>query len=351
MSTWKLAAKVGMIGLCAVLALGGMQASAAENDYDELANFPGQGIPDSSRGSGAAEQWVTPQQTGLSYLKQAKQWVRTPVLQSVAYNHATQIVSDPSCQRIPQAPGARLFREYRADVTLVDRTAPLDSPRRYGYTASFDTRTVAFGSIPVEATVVLEQPRSAKGVVIPTELTQKQAEYCAGQGSYEIPPPAGSSGKHFMPAEGGGRLRVRIDQVVVDGVNLRLIGKCAADDARLTLSSREYADWDPRIPAEDKPDSTRERARRTPYWAYTSGGLILGSLNIPAFQGCVTSGGDDISALLTATVSGDGNAVQIRTETIEGDLQPGEEVFDMCPFRRGCEDRFPAPELPTEPPS
>lgn len=349
MSRRKLAAKAGMIGMCAVLALGGMQASAAENDYDELVNFPGQGIPDSARGSGAAEQWVTPQQTGLTYLKQAKQWVRTPVLQSVGYNHATPMVTDPTCLRIPQAPGARQFREWRADITLVDRTAALDSPRRYGYTSSFKTRTIAFGSIPVEATVALEQPRNAKGVVIPAEVKQRQAVYCPGKGSYEIPSPG--NGIHFMEAEGGGPLRVRIDEVLVDGVKLRLTGKCVADDASLTLSSREYAEWDPRIPPQDMPNQALERIVRTPYWALTAGGLLLGSLNIPEFRGCVTSGGDDISALLTATVSGDGNTVQIRTEPVNSDIQPGEEVFDMCPFGRNCADRFPVPELPTEPPS
>ncbi|MGH1562145.1 hypothetical protein [Mumia sp. DW29H23] len=338
------------IAVTAVLVLSGAaQSSAADEGYDELAEFPGLGIPD-SRVTG---EWLTPQQRGVTYLERARQWTRTPTLQSVAFNRSTQQWVDSTCSRITQARGARRFREWWADVTLVDRGTALNSPRRYGYTQSFVVRTVAFGSVPVEATVALEQPRTAKGVVIPATLKQGVAQYCASQGGFEIPPP--HDGWRYLPAEGDGSLRVRIDEVAVDGVVLPLAG-CAADGATLRLTSRDYLKWDPRIPDDERPESqagnTKAAILRTPYYVIERGGLLFGSLDIPAFAGCATADGDDLSALLTASVSGPGNTVQLRTEALAIDVPTGgQETFATCPFGRDCADRFPAPALPTEPPS
>lgn len=337
------------LALGAILVLGGVQSSVADEGYDELARFPGQGIPDPK----VAGTWVTPQQAGLTYLKRTKQWSRTPTLQSVAYNRATQRFTDPLCTRIRQAPGAYDFREWWADVVLVDRSAPMNSPRRYGYTQSFEVRAVAFGSVPIEATVALEQPRNGRGAVVPTELKQGEARYCQGKGDLEIPAPAQDQTVfRMMPAEVEGRLRVRVDRVKVDGVALNMTG-CGADNSELKLTSRDLLSWDPRISTEDMPNNLLETRLRTPYFAATTGGLLFGSLDIPAFSGCVTAGGDDLSALLTATVSGAGNAVQIRTEgtTRSADDSGVADEFDVCPFARNCSDRFPVPDLPTEAPS
>jgi hypothetical protein len=134
-------------------------------------------------------------------------------------------------------------------------------------------------------------------------------------------------------------------------VKLNLTGACVADKASLTLTSRDYLVWDTRIPPQDRagPDG---QLLTTKYLAFVAGGLLLGSLDIPAFAGCTTAGGDDISALLTATVSGDGNAVQIRTQSLGGESLPaGTDPFTACPYTRKCVDAFPVPELPTEPPS
>lgn len=347
-SMWRLA-KVAGIALCGVLTLGvAVQSSAADEGYEPLGGFPGQGIPD-PRVAGA---WVTPQQSGVAYVNRARQWTRTPTLQSVAFNRSTQQFVDSTCTRIARAPGANRFREWWADVTLVDRGTALDSPRRYGYTQSFVVRAVAFGSVPVEATVALEQQRSAQGVVVPVGLKQGVVQYCAGRGGFEIPPP--QNGWRYQPAEAHALLRVRIDQLVVDGVPLPFSG-CVADGASLRLTSRDYLKWDPTIPASDRPESQAGSAKdailRTPYYVVERGGLLFGTLDIPAFAGCETSEGDDLSALLTATVSGDGNAVQIRTEALATDDPTGpNETFDTCPFGRGCVDRFPAPALPTAPP-
>ncbi|MGH1562146.1 hypothetical protein [Mumia sp. DW29H23] len=312
----------------------------ADEGYEELPQFPGQGIPVPA---GVTGTWLTPQQSVLSYLASARQWTRTPTLQAVAFKRDTVQLNDLTCRRITQAPGAMQYREYWADTVLVNGETAPNSSRRYGYTQSFVVRTVAFGSVPVEATVALEQPRDSRGVVIPTTVRQADVRYCEGQGDFEVPPPYGA--KRYPPAAGAGRMDVRIDRLKVDGVTLPVAG-CAADGATLTLTSRDYQEWT--IPADEIMDQSIESIMRTKYYAVTGGGLLLGTLDVPAFAGCVTDDGEDISALLTASVSGEGNTVLIRTESLG---EPNPDQFAVCPFVRTCPDRFSVPALPTAPPA
>jgi len=263
-------------------------------------------------------QWHGGKMTGRSEAVRAKQWLHVPATRAVAFVDTARRTSDPSCRTMPP------YQERRIWAARVFFASPEGSSTPYGQMAPFVVRTVAFGSVPVEATVQLRQPRDAEGLPEPIRASVTNYTFCDGRG------PFGAARETFVDAGSfRGELDLRITRLRVDGVVLPLDSLCTTSvPAALTLRSRAYNTSDPSIRPEDLPaSSTRDT---TPYWAPIAGGLLQGTLDIPPFEGC-TSVGDDLSPLLTGLVSGTDNPVDVRISGISSSCGPGR---DDCTYPR-----------------
>lgn len=225
--------------------------------------------------------WLAVAVTGMTNVDRAQQAVRVPY-QAVAGNLFTPSVNYP-----PEDP-----RDVREDtLTTAYFVSPAGAAHNYGNSIPVTVRTVAFGSIPVQAEIEFEQPR-VDGLPTPMQARQQIDRYRVRQ------PPYGSW-QHYHDMQGDGDLIVRVRQLSVDGVDVRLRPGCRTTrPATLTLTGRGYWDGDPAV-------DTKQN------WVaghYTggNGGLITGTVAVPAFGPCATADGEDLGPLLTATVSGGG---------------------------------------------
>lgn len=344
----------GGVAAALVLCLGTLQSSTADDDlgYPPHPRFPGQGLPDIPGGG----MYVPPQATALSDVARAKQWIRTPSLQAAVFNRGTTELDDRQCRGlIQQVPGAQTWRRWSAAATLVNRAASVDGANRFGESEPFRVRAVAFGSIPVAATVALVQSRSGNGTVVPAEVSQETGSWCPGEGPFQTRPgpdyPFNST--YRRNAEFNGELAVRVDALQIDGVAVRLAAGCRADGAVLRLGSPDWDTWDPSIPREEMPefgeanlpqDERIERLMAVRYYNVANGGVLEGEMTVPAFSGCRTSAGEDLARLLTATISGPGNRVELRTEGLAG-TGVG-DPFTQCPFSSNCAPAWPGLPMP-----
>ncbi|TSD58682.1 hypothetical protein [Aeromicrobium piscarium] len=353
----RLAAAAAGVGL--VLGLGVSQSSAEPGKYPPHPDAPGQGLPHPG-GLGVSGNWISPQAASANYLSKAKQWTRTTTLQFAAYKPISTSQNDPTCRRITEVPGASSIRRWEATAALVNTTASPDAANRYGESAEFTASTVAFGAIPVEATVALVQPRDDAGVVLPVELRQSTGNFCPGQGPIPTRPAGrpGSANAYREPAEVSGPVAVQVRKLTVDGVDINLAARCESQQTQLELTSERWTRWQPEdTPERYQPVSgsvTPERIYQTELYSVEAGGLLFGDLDIPAFSGCATSTGDDLSNLLTAAVSGPGNRVETRAQGLpdtDEDLGDIDTLPKVCPFTGNCELYFtePAPFPDGEP--
>lgn len=257
-----------------------------------------------------------PRATGLTQTKTALQWVRMPAMQNLAFVPTVTIRKDTSCRRL--APYTEV-QDYFADIFAV---SPAGSPARFGYIGPFTARTVAFGAIPVQASIRLRQVRDDDNLPTPIKAHQQSGSYCPGAGPHAGP---GEVEKMIRDTTATGRVELEITALIVDGVDLRLGRACqAAAPIDLNLTAPDLQDLDPSL-GDDDPWEAPEPAgevgnlRRTmtsPYFFFTFGGLLSATIDIPPFAGCTTATGEDISRLLTATISGPNNQVQIRAEAL-----------------------------------
>lgn len=289
-----------------VLAGLGVQSSSAAEDR----RFPG--LP-AFAGDG---DHVGPRATGINQVSTAKQWVRLPPIQVGAWNRIAKKRTDVSCQAyFPY----REILDYHATAFF---KSPKGAPKPWGYLGPFVTRTVAFGSIPVEASVELRQPRDAEDMPVGLEIKQKTGDYCVGQSPFPdiVVPGSGTSNAHWDPATVDGPVQVGITALKIDGVDIRLAGGCRAETpGAIALRGREHFTMNPEnlIPGVVP---SGPNLMVTPYFGVANGGLLRGSVDIPAFSGCTTESGEDVSRLLTAAVSGADNPVTMRAEGLSSDL-------------------------------
>ncbi|MGJ9412652.1 hypothetical protein ACHAAC_08065 [Aeromicrobium sp. CF4.19] len=333
------------LAAAAVLLLSfGVLQSSAETGIPEHPNFPGQGLPD-HRAAGVGGQYVAPQVRGNNYVSAAKQWVSVPTIPTAAYLRNTRETAeqfDPTCLRLD---GQSNRKSWQANVVLLNSAADPEAPNRFGATRDFDVRTVAFGAIPVEATIALEQPRDSAGVVVPADFEITSGEYCPGYGPFPTRPPGGPTGNTFANAATiDGEVRTSVRSLHIDGVPVEVSDSCGAEGAQLEVTSTPYIRWDPSITPEEQP--TRPNFTTTPYYNPAVGGRLFGTVDIPAFSGCLTATGDDLSPLLTSAVSGPGNPLEMRSEGLEGS-----ENFVQCPWSGNCPERIPDIPVPTTPPA
>lgn len=238
--------------------------------------------------------WLNFPQVGLAGSIPARQWTRVPltmVAASIQFGYAY--------------PG-----EQANDFTYYIRaffTSPSGSKHPYGDSALIPIRTVVFGSIPVTATLQVSQRRDGNGLPYPLIFQPHDHQ--------EYQPRAGIEFiKTIESATLEDRVDVRVRDVTVDGVDLRLGSSCGTGPtAQLSVSNRKlvvetpygYESTTGFGKLEDEFDPKIDQFG-------IQGGALQGTLDIPAFTGCATASGDDISPILTAAVSGPDNPLMIR---------------------------------------
>lgn len=321
-------ATVRIAALCAVVLTLGVVGGSAQGDVanqDELPTYPESGS------------WVPVRATSINYAATAKQWIRLPPLFVSAYNRTSTRLVDTRC------PGGLLYPyedQVKRHATMHFRSSA-NAPAAYGYIGPFTVRTVAFGSIPVEARVQLRQLRTGDNKSVGADLKAADRVFCLGQG----PLPTEKT-VHVSSADVNGELEVVVTGLEVDGVDLKLRNTCKTrQPAAMTLSSPEYfatgtgeapdheyytrngAGLD-RLEPQEKP--TPVNVFTTPVFNVSAGGLLTGNVAIPAFSACLTKDGEDISRLLTTTVSGNDNPVIVRAEGLES--IPSDEPLPGLPF-------------------
>lgn len=302
--------------IAVVLGVASLPSSAAEDP-----NYPG--LPQQPSGTG----WNGPKATGISQAAAAKQWLRLPPLFTVAAV-PFPVTRTLNCNR-GDFKDERTWTAQLFYISTDDR-----APEPYGYIGPFKARTVAFGSIPAEAEVMISQPRDEENLPIGIPFKQVHKTYCAGK-EPDPAPTNGQAAHDYGPVDITTTVDITITALAVDGVDLDLGEGCRpTEQSVMKLGAPGYYEFDPDV---DIP-TTENRFTTTRHFNVGPGGLLTGTVDIGAFSGCTTASGEDVSALLTATVSGDGNRVEVRSEGLQvGSLACAED-------RTKCTN--PAPGLP-----
>lgn len=311
------------LGVVTALLLGmsTLRSSAAEDP-----DYPGLPAPEGLGG------YIVPRATGLTYAARARQWLRVPDIQAIVRSTPGQYLTDPSCRRLD--PYTDVTR-FSASLFLVSTPG---SPEPYGFHGPFPVRTVAFGAIPVEAEVRLRQVRDAEDLPVPFRAQQEARGFCPGKGPHAGPAEAET---HLAETAATGALQVELTALRVDDIDLGLRPGCLAiRPSDLTLTSPDFYNLDPDLRPGEAPD-VAGNLLTTPYFAFSFGGLLTGTMDVPAFAGCTTATGEDVSALVTAAVSGPGNAVRLRAEALTGNAE-----LVPCANDHSCPPLDPLP-LPT----
>jgi hypothetical protein len=188
--------------------------------------------------------------------------------------------------------------------------SPKGAPANYGYMPPMTVRSVGFGLMPVEATVQVSQRRK-NGYPIPLQAQLDMTAY--GDPTGTLHDDVKQVG-HPVVVEDA--FNIHILKVKVDGVDVGLTGDCRTKTpAPVKVSSPEFTIPLPHQPPHDPKVDTdyfHEWFRThdpSEYFSPTYGGELNGTITIPAFTGCTTKTGDDLSALMTLSVSGAGNPV------------------------------------------
>jgi len=275
-------------GLWAVALSAVLVFSAQSSRADEW--YPGLPDPDTSY----SQSWQSAAQGGLSYAKRAKQWFRSPD-SMVTFN--IKFKAEDTIDGVK-----RNHTTGRAYMV-----SPPGAPANYGYMAPLTVRSVGFGLIPVEATVQVSQ-RRANGYPIASEASIVGADY--------MDPTAPVGTDKVLRTEVDATVvedafNVQILSVRVDGVDLALTGDCRTETpAPIHLVGPAYTIPDPNgNPGLVEWFQTQDP---TTYFHPLWGGQLSGTMTIPAFTGCTTASGDDLSALMTLSVSGPDNPISAR---------------------------------------
>ncbi len=146
--------------------------------------------------------------------------------------------------------------------------SPAGLSQRYGYFAPIRVTTLAFGAIPVSATVQLSQPLLPTGYLDPLKIRQRSLQ----------------SNGTSLPTYVTGRLLLRLSDVTVDQVPLPVGPDCGtAAPVTMSLSGAPPA-----------------------YPGPVDGGFLSGTVDVGAFARCGT-GSDDLDPLFTGMLSAPSN--------------------------------------------
>lgn len=286
-------ARTALVTAC-VAALVGTQVSsnAEEGPYPGLGPLTG-------------VQWTGAAQTGIAHSTKTAQWMSVP-LQAMAVDldiYGGQMppseVDWPGEFECVPWQGTQVFEN--TTVNKVYLVSPEGAETPYGTSLPIQVRTVAFGSIPVEATVQVEQSMRPDGTVDHIELAGSDFGNCRAtiDGTLRVV-------RYLTDAHATAGVRVRVTDLAVDGHDLGLAATCQTSDlARLELFGKGG------LQNIDFPESELNSNSRE-YYAAAIGGRLNGTLDIGPFAGCVTSDGEDISELLTGMVSSSDNPVALQ---------------------------------------
>jgi hypothetical protein len=214
--------------------------------------------------------------------------------------------------------------------------SPDGAGQRYGQFPSVQVRNVAFGSIPIEATVTLRQTRDRSDHLIPITFTFSYALPGPPPGTvvkgYEQYGPApglkptnpvicrASGGTDCVEAPdfstglvGSGPVQISLANIRVDGVPMPVGSQCSAP-AQLTLHTAGGWYYGSYFAGNLEIPGLAESLLRTPGTAYEfnpffAPGYAHGNAAIGAFHGC-HNGTEDVSRLITSMVSGPTNPVE-----------------------------------------
>lgn len=243
--------------------------------------------------------WLNFPQVGMAGSTKSKQWARIP-LSMMAANIIFFYYNRPGSD----VPGQKVENEFWYDIRAFF-VSPQGSDRNYGDSALIPVRTVAFGSVPVEATLQVSQKRDARGLPVPLRL--KPHDYKV------VPPDSNFTSRTVVDSVAlNADVIFRVIDLTVDGIDLNLVGTCQTG-AALRLRSKELIVDEPVGYSNEQGLSKLEMEFDPKVYQYgIQGGTLTGTLDIPAFSGCGTASGDDLSPLLTAALSGPGNPVSAR---------------------------------------
>lgn len=280
--------------------------------------------------------WFNSAQVGMTGSVAAKQWGRIPLTMlatsAIFYN-------EWFLESGPGEVANDLFVEAQAFMV-----SPKGSKDSYGDSAYIPVRTVAFGSIPVEVTLQVSQRRDRHDLPVPIQVKSNDQNIRAT--------PTRPGHTRYRPTKVDDRLNVRVRDVKVDGVDVGLGDTCqTGPTARLRVES-ESIDLFGTVENNGNPDADFDPAHGH---IGIHGGTLNGTVDIPAFGGCTTSTGDDLSPLLTSAIAGKANPVTLRlgalscfTSSPEGWLLPTQPGA-TTPEEAGCfEAGFP-PKVRTIP--
>lgn len=206
-------------------------------------------------------------------------------------------------QVIPQQPGLGQSSRIAYPVRAYAIDGTHDNPRSFGIFPDIRVRTVAFGVVPVEATVQVRQLRDAAGLLEPFNSYGEFTRWNPGEGPRGDDFPSRTYtvvGEIVMT----GRVQVRISDLRMDGRPVDVGSRCGPKDPaplRLTGESWVTDDYD----SNDYPSGYFVPPGK---FNPSAGGELNGTLDIPAFVDC--GGRDDLGPLLTAVVSGTGLPVR-----------------------------------------
>ncbi len=239
--------------------------------------------------------WLNTNQNGLAGSVKARQWARVPV--GVVAVNASFVANTPPYREGLVPEGVYVF----AQAFFV---SPRGSGTNYGDSMNIPVRTVAFGSIPVEVTLQVRQRRDAQDLPIPFRLDSMNIA--------ELQPDRSSIVTDY-PTRIQDKVSIRVRSVKVDGVDVGLGSRCQTPPtAELDVVSEIFVSR-----TEDGAPSRRVIDFDPAHgFQGLEGGTFNGKISIPAFRGCTTRTGDDVSALLTSAVSGADNPVSVRAGSL-----------------------------------
>lgn len=273
---------------------------------------------------------------GLTHTLRARQWIQIPP-QAVAAVVGLQ----PTTTFPADDPGDRF--SVQVGVAHAFLSSPAGAAAGYGIGLPITVRTVAFGAIPVQATMHVEQMRDADDLPVPLLLRWTTTEYRHSRVINGVPV------KKMREAEMSGQLRVRITALSVDGVDMG-VRDCVSPVIDMDLHGTPFWQGDPlHDPFTHDPTNDAYVAGVEPTFALASneaaewmaslgqssimtGGVVAGEIDIPAFAHCSTRSGENLSRLMTSVVSGPSNPVTVGTA-----------AFDQ---RTGCGTQVAPPPLP-----
>lgn len=262
-------------------------------------------IPDGWTAIGSVGSWGN----GRSEVARARQWVKIP-----AQAAAVPTLNDPNKTFPADDPQGRSdLQTLHAHLFL---SSPADAKHGYGIGLPATVRTVAFGMIPVEVGLQLEQLRDRNDLPVALQLSFAQTVYHLPQ---EVRP--GTFARTRWDSSITGAVRVRLTHLSIDGIDVGL-GDCVSPPIELDVVGNPWWKTDPLTDPTAVGLETGSTAETT--WraergnGSPNGGGITGELEIPAFSDCRGTTGEDLAPLLTGAVSGPGNAVTIGWAAMAG---------------------------------